>query len=98
MKEGERIAVLALSRCDEREVGADCLRTGKRAVAEAYFAKDDRETERLLGMVIGGFHAIHIEESKNAVGIALRIDEPLPEILGIGIVQWMTADIVEFAL
>lgn len=83
LKEGQGVAPLSLGGGQQREIGAEggCAQSG--AISEADFAEDDRESEALLGVIIGGFHAVDVEEGKEAQGVALGIDESLPEVFGV---------------
>ena len=98
LEEREWVTLLALGGGDERKVGAEGLRADGGPVAETDFAEDDGETEGLLCVVVGGFHTVDIEEGKDTIGIAVWINESLPEIFGMGIVQAGMADGIEYAL
>ena len=98
LKESERVTILAFGGDDERKVGAESLCAESGAITEADFAEDNRESETLLGMIVGGFHAVDVEEGEDAVSIALWINESLPEVFSIGIVQVRAADGIECAL
>ena len=98
MQERERVAVLTLGGGDKGKVGAECLRAERGTVAETDFAEDDGESEALLGLVVGGLHAVDVEEGEDSMGVAFRVGEPLPEVFGMGMVQGRAADGIEFTL
>ena len=98
MQESERVAVLTLGGGDKREIGAEGLRAEHGTVAETDLAEDDRQSEALLGMVVGGLHAVDIEEGEDSICIAFGVDDSLSEIFAMGIVQARPANGIEFAL
>ena len=98
LEESERVTQLTFCGGDEGKVGAECVGAERGAAAEADFTEDDRKSEALLGMVVGGLHAVDVKEGEDSICVAVRINESLPEIFGMGIVQVRAADGVESTL
>lgn len=89
---------MALGRDDERKIGAESLCAERGTIAEADFAEYDGESEALLGVIVGGFHAVDVKKSEDAVCIAVSINKPLSEIFGIWVAQMRVADGVDSSL
>lgn len=98
LEETEGIALLTLSGGEEREVGAEGLGAERGAITETEFAEDNGAAKTLLGLVVGGGHAVDIEEGEETEGIALRIKESLPEVFDAGMSERGAADSPQLTL
>lgn len=66
-----------------------------RAVAEDDFAEDHGMAEAAFRKVVGGRHVIDAQKSKEAVGVARGIDQPLAEVLRLRVRQGRLAEAVQ---
>ena len=57
---------------EEREVGGQRLSPAQGLAAEGDLAEDDREPERLLGVVVGRRHARDLQEREEVGGASTR--------------------------
>ena len=85
---------MAFRGCGEGEVDGKRLRAREGLAAEGDLTEDDREPERLLGVVVGRRHARDLKEGKEIVTVALRVGDPLPQVLRLGVCERSTADFV----
>ena len=88
----DEIAIPAFGRMDEREVDSHRAGALVGTVAEDKLSKDDRVAQRLFRIVIGRWHAVDIEESKEAEMIAFWVHEPLAEVFSLRVMAWGFAD------
>lgn len=96
-QEGERLTILAFCGGDQRQEDAYRFGTLLRAAAEAYLPENDREAQGLFGMVVGRFHTWDSQKGEHPMPLALRIEQALPEFLGLLVSQRMQADRLEQA-
>ena len=89
---GNRIELLALDGVKNRKIYGERVRIVVGSAAKNIFTKQDRLSECLLGMVVGGRHAVDFEESEEPIKIAFGVEYSQAEFLSIGIRQWVCAD------
>ena len=80
---------------DEGEVDSHGVGAPIGAVAEDEFSEDDRVTEGLFRIVIGWWHAVNVEESKEPVVVAFWIQESLAKVFGFRVLARHFADAVK---
>ena len=91
-EEFERIPVLTFGGGQQREIDAEGRRAQRGTVAEADFSKDHRQAQALLGLVVGGRHAVDREKGEKLCAAALRVDQALPEVFDCRISEGISAD------
>lgn len=84
-QEGDGIEFLAFGGVEDGEIDGEGVSALGGAVAKDDFAEDDGQAEGLFGMVVGGRHAVDVEEGEETVVVAFGIEEPDAEGLGIGV-------------
>jgi len=82
----------ALGGMDKGEIDGQGVSALVGTVAEDEFAEDDWMTKGLFRVVIGRWHAVDIEESKEAEMIAFWVHEPLAEVFSLRVMAWGFAD------
>ena len=85
LQDGDGIEFLAFGGVKDGEIDGEGMSALGGSVAEDDLAEDDGQAEGLFGMVVGGRHAVDFEEGEEAVIVAIGIEEPEAEGLGIGV-------------
>ena len=91
-QDGDRIEVLALDGLEHGSVDGQCVCVQIGPAAKNHFAEKNLMPERLLGLIVGGGHAVDFEESEKAVVIARGIEEAQAEFFGLHIWQGVRTD------
>jgi len=82
LKHGDGIDIFAVSRVNDGKVNRQGGGTQIGAIAEDDFAQDNRMTQGLLGVVVGGRHSVDSKEGKETVVIALGVEQALAQSFG----------------
>ena len=91
-EEGDEVAIAAFGGMDEREVDSHRAGALVGAVAEDELSKDDRVAQGLFRVVIGRWHPVDIQESKEPIVVALWIQQSLAQIFGLRVMARFFAD------
>src|SRR5579862_4628961 len=94
-KQRDGITLEAFCSMDHGEVNRQGVSARVGAVAEDELTENDWVTQSLLGIVVGWGHAVDLEEGKEPVIVAFRVQESLTQVLGIWVLTRLLADAAE---
>jgi hypothetical protein len=98
LKKPNRVEMFGPGGMQQGEIDGQGVSAPIGAIAEDDSAEDHGMTEAAFRKVVGGRHAMDAQEGKEAVGVALGIQQTLAEVLRLRVIQRRVADAIQPSL